>query len=105
MGATSVCDLTAQGGPWCNENKSNCEIGCTIDGNRATGGKWCTNDDGGGGMVNPPIPLSGTTLSQPPSLAPTTVDPAIDVNQQARIYLETIAGVVGAAAAVAMALI
>jgi hypothetical protein len=103
-GATSVCDLAASGGLWCNENKSNCEIGCTIEGDPATGGKWCTNDDGGGGMVNPPIPLSGTALSQPPSIKPTTVDPAIDVNQQARIYLETIAGVVGAAAAVAMCL-
>ena len=66
-------------------------------GNLTTGGKWCTNDNGGGGMVNPPIPLSGTTLSQPPSLAPTTMEPAIDLT-----LTQTIAGVVGAAAAVTM---
>ena len=54
-------------------------------------------------MVNPPIPLSGTALSQPPSLTPTTAEPAIDVNQQRTFsYLETIAGVVGAVAAVAV---
>ena len=48
-------------------------------------------------MVNPPIPLSGTALSQPPSLAPTTMEPAIDLT-----LTQTIAGVVGAAAAVTM---
>lgn len=48
-------------------------------------------------MVSPPIPLSGTALSQPPSIAPITVEAAIGVSQQAWIaYLETIAGVVGA---------
>jgi hypothetical protein len=46
-------------------------------------------------MVKPLIPLSGTALSQSRSLTPTTSYPAI-------VYLQTIAGVVGAAAAVTM---
>jgi hypothetical protein len=47
-------------------------------------------------MVNPPIPLlGGTALSLSRSLTPTTSYPAI-------VYLQTIAGVVGAAAAVTM---
>lgn len=96
-GATSICNLDAQGGELCNTNKINCEIYCIDGGNLTTGGKWCTNDNGGGGMVNQPIPLSGTTLSQPPSLAPTTMEPAIDLT-----LTQTIAGVVGAAAAVTM---